>query len=270
MGRAAAFRAAESSGVLENVVAEHRRARGARYQNLSPFLREWTSAGVVGHLRENQIELRALFDQMPPVGRGIQAWAVKKLRRQFCLGEIDAILRRRVSEMTGAPIPLDAVCRMRARLVALHLCVSPVVQSSMVRSVCNAWTTSGRFSGPRSPCPFGCGARRGDRWAHFTVCSAISRMWLQACPSTDVIFFSQLTLELVLLLSPRLAPDVVVQLALWTDVVGHCANDARAAGTAPARVLAEGHEMMNARLRFLAVQSDCSRVVIQRIRAASP
>jgi hypothetical protein len=269
MGRAAAFRAAESSGVLEAVVAEHRRARGSRYQNLSPFLREWTAAGVVGHLRENQIELTALFDEAPPVGRGIQAWAFKKLRQQFSLVDVDAVLRRRVSAMTGAPVLQVAVSRLRARLVALHLEVSPVVQSSMIRSICNAWTTSGRFSGPRSPCPFGCGARRGDRWAHFTVCSAVRRMWLQACPSTDSIFFAKLTPELVLLLSPRLAPGVVVQLALWSDVVGHCANDIRAAGAAPALVLADGHERMAARLRFLAVQCDSLRTVIRLIRAAS-
>ncbi len=82
-------------------------------------------------------------------------------------------------------------------------------------------------------------------------------------------FFAEVSLEVVLLLSPRLAPDVVVQLALWSDVVGHCANDIRAAGTAPALVLAVGHEMMAARLRFLAVQSDLSRDVIRGIRAAS-
>ena len=104
---------------------------------------------------------------------------------------------------------------------------------------------------------------------HFAVCRVVRRMWLACCPSTDNIFFSELTREMVLLLSPRLAPEVVVQLALWTDVVGHCANDIRAAGTAPAQVLAVGHEMMAARLRFLAVQSDLSRDVIRGIRAAS-
>ena len=67
---------------------------------------------------------------------------------------------------------------------------------------------------------------------------------------------------------PTFSPDEVVQIALWTDVVGHCANDVRAAGTAPSRVLREGGEMMAARLRFLGVQSDPARAVIRRIRAA--
>ena len=66
---------------------------------------------------------------------------------------------------------------------------------------------------------------------------------------------------------PDPIPDVDVQVALWTEVVGHCANDSRAAGTAPARVLIEGEGMMNARFRFLAVHSDPARAVISRIRA---
>ena len=170
--------------------------------------------------------------------------------------------------MIGAPISIVAIRRMRDRFVALHSIVPHVVQSSMVRSICNAWTTSGRFSGPRAPCPFGGRTLRGDRWSHFPACTAIRRMWAAACPSANLLWFSQLTLEQALLLSPNPLPDVDVQVALWSDVVGHCANDARALGTAPARVFEEGGEMMIARLRFLAVQSDSTRTVIRRIRAA--
>ncbi len=79
----------------------------------------------------------------------------------------------------------------------------------------------------------------------------------------------QLTLERVLLLSPDPVPDVDVQVALWSDVVGHCANDIRTAGISPARDLVEGEGMMAARLRIWAVQSDGARSVISLIRAAS-
>jgi endonuclease/exonuclease/phosphatase family metal-dependent hydrolase len=270
LGKAATFRAAETSGVLAAVLAEHRRARRSRLLTLSPFLRDWTHAGVVGHMRDTHTELQAVFDRPPPVGRGIQAWAVKELRKKFHNDLVDQVLARRTSAMTGSPVSLEVASRLRARLFTLHAFVPQVVQSSMVRSICNAWTTTGRFSGPRLPCPFGCLAIRGDRWTHFPACSAVRRMWTTTCPSVDNIFFSELPLESVLLLSPRLAPDVVVQLALWSDVVGHCANEIRALGTAPAQVLADGHEMMAARLRFLAVQSDCTRSVIRRVRAASP
>ncbi len=175
----------------------------------------------------------------------------------------------RLAKMVGHQVSTETVRSLRARLLDLQGSVSHVVQSSVVRSICNAWTTSGRFSGPRTPCPFGCGTPGGDKWSHFPVCPAIRRMWTEACPSCNILFFCQLTLELVLFVSPCLAPDVDVQIALWTDVVGHCANDARAMGSAPARVLAEGRGMMEARLRFLAVQGGCSRAVIQRIRVAT-
>jgi hypothetical protein len=46
LGKAATFRAAESSGVLEEVARELTRARASREINISPFLRNWTRAGV--------------------------------------------------------------------------------------------------------------------------------------------------------------------------------------------------------------------------------
>ena len=95
-------------------------------------------------------------------------------------------------------------------------------------------------------------------------------MWAAACPGSEHICFSHLTLEHALLLSPGLHPDVVVQVALWSAVVGQCANDARAAGISPARVFVEGEEMFVARFRFLAVQSDPARAVIRHIRAMLP
>jgi len=267
LGLAATFRAAESSGVLAAVVAEHRRARASREVNISPFLRAWTQAGVVGHMSNTQTNLKLLFELPPLAGRGLQAVATRMLRKHFDLDSIDRTLLRRVTMMVGVPITIVAIRRMRAYLLSLLHLVPQVVVSSMVRSICNAWTTSGRFSGPRAPCPFGCGAPAGDKWAHFAICPFIRRMWEATCPSANVLFL-ELSLERALLLSPDLLPDAVVQVALWSDVVGHCANDARAAGTAPGRVAVEGEGMMAARLRFLAVQSDPARAVIQQIRVA--
>jgi hypothetical protein len=267
MGRAATFRAAENSEVLGTIIAEHRRARNSREVNISPFLRAWTHAGVVGHLRDTQMEMKYLFALPPPAGRGLQAWATRELRKEFDMDNIDKVLVKRFSVLIGAPVTLDAVRAMRARLVALRKTFPQVVQSSLVKAICNAWTTTGRFSGPRLPCPLGCGTPRGDKWAHFPTCTAIRRMWAVACPSASTIFV-ELTLERTLLLSSDLLPDEDMQVSLWTDVVGHCVNDARATGSLPSRVFSEGDEMMIARLRCLAVQSDTARAVIQRIRAA--
>jgi hypothetical protein len=267
LGKAAAFRAAMSSGVLEAVVAEHARARRSRGANISPFLRAWTHAGVVGHLRDNLEECRFTFDLPPILGRGLQAWATRQLRRNFSMELMEAAFVRRASAMTGIAVSVEAVRRMRTMLVSIRASLPQVVQSSMVRSICNAWTTSGRFGGPRLLCPFGCRVRSGDRWSHFVRCSAIRRMWEGTCPSALGIF-ANFSCEKAMLLSPDLSRDEALQVALWTDVVGHCANDVRAAGTSPARVFVEGEGMMAARLRFLAVQSDGAREVIRRIRTS--
>jgi hypothetical protein len=267
LGLAATFRAAENSGVLQAVVSEHARARRSNLLTLSPFLREWTHDGVVGHMQRTYCKLKSEMALPPLSGRGLQGRVSLEIRKSYNLLGIEATLRKRAEAMIGAHVSAEAISCMRTRLLALRAKVPQVVMSSLIRSICNAWTTSGRFSGRRLACPFGCQAPNADRWSHFPVCTAISRMWAATCPHASVIF-CHLTLESVLLLSPDLQPDEDVQVALWTDVVGHCANDIRALGTAPSRVFLDGEGMMAARLRFLAVQSDTSRAVINRIRVA--
>ena len=92
-------------------------------------------------------------------------------------------------------------------------------------------------------------------------------MWGEACPHVNALF-AELTLEDSLLLSPGLPNEVVPQVALWTDVVGHLSNDIRANATPPTRVLAIGADMVAARLRHLAVLCDGAGAVITLIRAA--
>ena len=268
LGLAATFRAATASHALERLTDEHRRARAARACNLSPFLNAWTRAGVVGHMSDTLSLLNTRFSDPPPEGRGVQRWATSKLRKEFKLEIADLAIARRTSAMVGLPITIEDTGRLRGRLLSMRNSLPPVVLSSMVRSICNAWTTTGRFSGPNSACPFSCGAQSGDKWSHFPGCPSIQRMWRAACPRADCCF-NALTLEQAMLLSPHLSPDVCVQIAIWTDVVGHLSNDIRA-GSAPAPVNDEaGEGMVHARLRQLAVQCDGAKAVITVIRAAA-
>jgi hypothetical protein len=188
LGLAATFRAAAASNVLHSVVQEHSRARGSRYQNLSPFLRNWTKAGVVGHMHSTHTRLSARFAWPPPEGRDVQAWVTKELHAELNLDAADRALARRASAMFGRAIPIEAAKRQRARMHSLRSTMPPVVLSSLVKSTCNAWTTTGRFRGPNMACPFGCRASRGDKWAHFPGCPSIRRMWGEACPSANAIF----------------------------------------------------------------------------------
>ena len=90
-------------------------------------------------------------------------------------------------------------------------------------------------------------------------------MWGRACPCSHLAVLRP-TFEHVLLISPDLPAEAVVQLALWSDVIGHCVNDARAIGSSPDKVLREGEGMILARLRSLGVQSDSTRNVIAVMR----
>jgi hypothetical protein len=265
LGKAATFRAAEGSGVLDEVVRELTRARASRDCNVSPFLRDWTRAGVVGHMSRTHRDLKSSFASPPMYGRGLQAWVVKALRPDSEIRTAEEALSRRVSGLLGAPVSHASVVLLRTRMLSLQDCMPPVVVSSVVKSVCNAWTTSGRFSGPNLACPFGCRTVNGDKWAHFASCTAIRGMWRQACQNASTIFYN-LTLETVLMLSPGLTSGEILEVALWVDVVGHLSNDMRALGMSPTRTLLEGGDMMVARLRQLAVQSDAARAVIRGIR----
>jgi hypothetical protein len=268
LGQAATYRAAESSGVLLEIVREHARARASRDLNISPFLREWTKAGAVGHVYSTSTALKSSLGAPPLAGKGLQAWAVKELRQESGLGPPDLALSRRIAGLMGAPVPLASIHQLRNHMLTLKTCMPPVVMSSVIRSSCNAWTTSGRFSGPSLPCPFGCRTDCCDKWAHFAICTSIRGMWREACPSASPIF-NNLSLESVLLISPDMPKEDVCQVALWVDVVGHLSNDLRALGTSPSRALRDGAEMIRARLRQLAVQSEEARAVISLIRAAS-
>ncbi len=74
----------------------------------------------------------------------------------------------------------------------------------------------------------------------------------------------------MLMISPDLPNEVVRQIALWVDVVGHLPNDIRALGITPSRIFSDGWDMIKARLGQIAVQSDEARAVIRGIRSASP
>ena len=268
MGRAASFRCAAASLVLADVTREIRRARSSREVNISPFLTEWTRKGVVGHLIDTTADVSSCLSSVCPDGRGVQKWITQEIRKQWTLVAVDRAVANRLSMLAGRPISSEVAGLVRVRVLSLRKTMPPVVLSSVIRSVCNAWTTTGRFGGPTLACPFACGTEVGDRWSHFPGCSSIRRMWADACPSSDTLVLN-MTLEAALLLTPELPNEVVPQVALWTDVVGHCANDIRSQGISPAQVRRGSGGMFAARLRQLALQSDSARAVISSIRASS-
>jgi hypothetical protein len=266
--QAATFRAASASCALPQIVLEHIRARGSRYANISPYLRAWTKAGVVGHMHDTFQQLSLACSVPIPHGKGLQAWITIEIQKDLVVGLADRAVARRASAMLGLPITTEAAGRLRDHLHTLRNILPPVAISSMIRSFSNAWTTSGRFAGANLACPFGCGSPSGDKWTHFPGCPSFFKFWKEACPQCNIIF-ANLSLEDALLLSPGLPKEVALEVCIWSDVVGHLSNDIRANATLPSRFLVAGKDMIEARLRHLSVLCDGTGAVIRLIGAAS-
>jgi len=266
MGEASTFRAMAGSAAFPLMVAELARARRSRYGNLSPYLRWWTRGGILGHMAKVKEHVEFIACSSPVETFGIQRWATKHLQGDIPMTTVDDCLAKRLSTLLKQEISADSAATVRARMLAAKALVPQCAIASMLRTVCNAWTTSGRFSGPTAPCPFGCGAPEGDRFLHFPSCTSLREMWGAACPGA-LNFINALSANIVTLTFATMSSDEVVQAIIWTDVVGQCCNDARA--NFPPRMIMDeyGKNMIIARLRFLGVQCDHTRFLIRRMRS---
>jgi endonuclease/exonuclease/phosphatase family metal-dependent hydrolase len=267
LGKAAAYRAMAGSAAYPRMMAEIARARKARDCNLSPYLREWTWRGALGHLTAVKRHVERIAGT-PIETYGVQQWTAKALKAALPASTLDACIAKRLTTTMKRKTSPEAAALARSRIFAARDLVPACTVASMIRSLCNAWTTTGRFFGPTSACPFGCGALEADRFAHFPGCTSLRDLWQEVCPSA-ASFFQLFSLEFATLTAPMLSTNEVVQVIIWTDVVGQCLNEARASN--PPLVIhgLAGKNMMIARLRFLGVQCDATRVAIRCMRSAT-
>jgi hypothetical protein len=178
---------------------------------------------------------------------------------------VDDCIAKRLATFLRRETSPEAAATVRQRICAAKELVPACAVESMLRTICNAWTTTGRFSGPTAVCQLGFGAPEADRSAHFLGCSSLRDMWKDVCPAAAPIFRS-LTLAQATLTNPTLSPEEVVQLILWTDVVGQCFKDSKS-GNPPGLIQGvAGKNMVIARLRFLGVQCDHSREFVRNMR----
>jgi hypothetical protein len=266
LGEASAYHAMACSGVYPLMMAELARARRSRYSNLSPFLRWWTRGGVLGYLAKIKEHVEFVACTLPIENYGIQRWAAKFLHDSIPIGTVDACLVKRLSTLLKEEVSEAAAVTVRARILAAKGAVPQCAVASMLRTVCNAWTTTGRFSGPTGLYPFGCVAAEADRFMHFPCFSSLREMWGDVCPGA-LVFINALSANIVTLTSPVMSGAEVVQAIIWTDVVGQCLNDAKADNPPRLIVGTVGKNMLIARLRFLGVQSDSTRHTIQGMRS---
>jgi len=221
---------------------------------------------VLGHLAKVKEHVEFVACTLPIENFGLQRWAAKHLQASIPMMAVDDCLAKRLSTLLKEEVPATLAATVRARIAAAKGSVPQCAVASTLRTVCNAWTTTGRFSGPTGLCPFGCGTLEGDRLMHFPCCTSLREMWGDVCPGA-LDFINALSAKTVTLTSPVMSDAEVVQAIIWTDVVGQCLNDAKADN--PPRLIQGpvGRNMLIARLRFLGVQSDSTRHTIQGMRS---
>ena len=197
---------------------------------------------------------------------GLQRWAAKLLTDNIPMATLDDCIAKRLTTFLKVKTSAATAAMVRKRICTAKVQVPPCAVASMLRTICNAWTTTGRFSGPTAVCPFGCGALEADRFSHFLGCSSLRDLWQEVCPGAAPIFHN-MSLEINTLTLTSMTPEEVVQVILWSDVVGQCLNDARA-GSPPLSIQGTvGANMIIARLRFLGVQCDSTRTIIRNMRS---
>ncbi len=260
-GRAASYRAMANSAVYPSMMAELTRAKASRYTNLSPYLRWWTAGGILGHLTATKEHIEFIACAPPVENFGLQRWAANLLYSSVPVEILDDCIAKRLSTLLKVPTTRAIAATARTRIRDASGLVPPCAVASALRTICNAWTTSGRFSGPTAICPFGCGTPEADRFSHFPGCCALKEMWQEVCPA-EAQFFRTLSLSIVSLAVPVMSTREVVMAVLWSDVVGQCLNDVRAASTHQYI----GRDALVARLRFLGVQCDNTRALISTMR----
>ncbi len=264
-GEAATYRAMMSSGVYHKMAAEITRARKSRYS----CLRWWNCGGVLGHFAKVKEHVEYVGCTLPVEVVGLQQWAAKILFDSIPLKTLDECLARRLSTFLKEEISPEKAATARLSIFAAKGSVSRCAVAFVLRTICNAWTTTGRFSGPTAGCPFGCGTPEADKFSHFPACASLRDLWQEVCPGAAPIF-QHLTPAIITLTAPMLSAEEVVQLVLWSDVVGQCLNDARACSPPSAIQGAAGRNTLVARLRFLGVQCGPARSVIRRMRSLFP
>ena len=204
-GAAAAYRALMTSGVYQDMMNEIARARASRDSNLSPYLRWWTSAGILGYLTRNKKNFEFIACTLPFENFGLQKWASQILYSSTPLADLDSSMAKRLSTFLRVETSQASAATARTRMAAAKDHVPQCAMSSALRTISNAWTTTGRFSGTTAVCPFGCGAPAADRFSHFPSCLSLREMWQEVCPSAAP-FFRNLSLDQVTLTAPPYEP----------------------------------------------------------------
>ena len=170
VSRASAYRTAIRSHVLSPLCGLVAAARGSDEAYFLPRHRDWAETNTLSYLLRVKREVEAIPGIPRDEGqRHYQGILLKFLRPTADSGELRATLVRRAIHF-GFLDPELFATNFVTNLNAISSVLPPCVLASVLRSVCNAWTTSRRFRDEHPHCRLGCQAVGGDDIRHYPFC----------------------------------------------------------------------------------------------------
>ena len=131
-------------------------------------------------------------------------------------GELRATLVRRAIHY-GFRMPELLVSNFVTNLNAISSVLPPCVLASVLRTVCNAWTTSRRFRDEHPHCRLGCQAVGGDDIRHYPFCPVFLQFVAGTSVLSDCLWAHLGELSFFMLVQTTAFEDMV-RTAVWVDV----------------------------------------------------
>jgi hypothetical protein len=183
-----------------------------------PRHRDWAEANSLSYLLRVKREVEAIPAVPSDDGqRHFQGILLKFLKTTSGNGELRATLIRRAIHY-GFRLPELLVDNFVTNLNAISSVLPPCVLASVLRTVCNAWTTSRRFRDEHPHCRLGCQAVGGDDVRHYAFCPVFLHFVEGTSSLSDCLWARSGELSFFMLMQETGFEDMV-RTAVWVDVL---------------------------------------------------
>ena len=218
VSRATAYRTAIRSHVISPLCGLVAAARDSDDAYFLPRHRDWAEANSLSYLLRVKREVEAIPAVPSDDGqRHFQGILLKFLKTTSGSGELRATLIRRAIHY-GFRLPELLVDNFVTNLNAISSVLPPCVLASVLRTVCNAWTTSRRFRDEHPHCRLGCQAVGGDDVRHYAFCPVFLHFVDGTSSLSDCLWARSGELSFFMLMQETGFEDMV-RTAVWVDVL---------------------------------------------------
>jgi len=221
--RASAYRVATRSPCLAPLMEMLEAARSSDFKVLHPRYPLWRHNTTVNYIWR----VKRATDAIPGIPaddghRAFQRRVYNFLHARRGQAAMAATIGRRV-EYYRYPEPGIMADMFIVNCNAIAKKLRPFVVASVLRAVCNAWTTSRRFRGSSPHCRLGCQAVGGDDIRHYPYCPVFLNYIERHAALADCSWVATGSLSYFMLLHEAFIDDLI-RTAVWVDVLTQAVN----------------------------------------------